>query len=157
MNKISVVSVTSVVFLLVLASISSAYKSEIQKNYVVFDNDIKTVNLELMKTKIQEKIDDLGDKKISFIDLIKADSLYSSQDDPDGPYHGGLDDSTDFNALFWGLLGFVFLSFPLPSLLNPDSSLMFISGLLGTITASYNIIMNFAEAFDVIEYTLDGC
>lgn len=149
--------VVSVVFLLVFTSISSAYKSEIQKNYVIIDNDAEDIDLELKKTKIQEKIDEISDRKISFIDLIKARYLYSSQDDPDGPYVGGLDDSTDFSALFWCLAGIVFLAFPLPLLLNPDNSLQLIGGILGTITTSYNMIMSFAEAFDMIEYIEDGC
>jgi hypothetical protein len=147
----------SVVFLLVFTSISSAYKSEIQKNYVVIDDDVEDIELELMKNRIQEKIDEISDRKISFIDLIKARYLYSSQDDPDGPNAGGLDDPTDFMALFWCLAGFVFLVFPLPLLLNPDNSLQFIGGLLGTMTTSYNIFMSFAEAFDMIEYEADGC
>jgi len=157
MKKRYVFIVTSVVFLLVFTSISSAFKSEIQKNYVVIDNDAEDIELELMKTKIQEKIDEISDRKISFIDLIKASYLYSSQDDPNGPNYGGLDDSTDFSALFWSLLGIVFVSFSLPFLLNPDNTLQLIGGILGTITASYNMIMNFAEAFDMIEYIEDGC
>ena len=157
MKKRYVFIVISIVFLLVFTSISSAYKSEIQKNYVVIDNDAEDIELELMKTKIQEKIDEISDRKISFIDLIKARYIYSSQDDPNGPYVGGLDDSTDFSALFWGLLGIVFVAFPLPFLLNPDNTLQLIGGILGTITASYNMIMNFAEAFDILEYTEDGC
>ncbi|MCJ7572510.1 MAG: hypothetical protein MUO82_11670 [Candidatus Thermoplasmatota archaeon] len=152
-----VLIVVSVVFLLVFTSISSAYKSEIQKNYIVIDNDAEDIDLELIKTKIQEKIDEITDTKIPFIDLIKASYLYNSQDDPDGPYAGGLDDPTDFRALFWGLLGIVFVYFPLSLLLNYTNSLQLIGGILGTITASYNMIMNFGEAFDIIEYTEDGC
>ena len=72
-------------FLLVFTSISSAYKSQIQKNYVVINNDIEDIEIELLKTNIQEKINEMNDKKISFIDLIKTCYLYSSQDDPNGP------------------------------------------------------------------------
>ena len=42
-------------------------------------------------------------------------------------------------------------------LLNPDNLLQLIGGILGTINSSYNIIMNFAEAFDWFEYIEDGC
>ena len=157
MKKRYVFIVAFVVFLLVFTTISSAYKSQMQKNYVVIDNDTEYIVLELLKTKIQEKINEINDKNISFIDLIKTCYLYSSQDDPNGPNYGGLDDITDFKALFWGLLGFVFLSFSLGLLLNPDNSLQLIGGILGTINLSYNIIMNFAEAFDWFEYTVDGC
>ena len=84
--------------------------------------------------------------------------LYNDpEDDPDGPIQGGLDDPSDFIALFWGLSGFLWILFPLPNLLNPDNLKQFISGLLGTSAAVFNIIMNFGEAFDVIEYIEDGC
>ena len=112
MKKKGIIIAIFVVFIIVFTSISSAYKSNIQKNYLEINNDAENIELELIKTKIQEKIDEISNKKITFIDLIKASYLNSSQDDPNGPYVGGLDDLTDFIALLWGIIAIIFIAFP---------------------------------------------
>jgi len=135
----------SVVFIVFISTSSSAFETKIYQENTKYE-------IEDLKFQIKEKI-----KELSFADIIKGAFTNKLAIDPNGPYQGGLDDSSDYSALFWGLAGFVFVSFPLPFLLNPDNFLQLIGGFFGTFTASFNIIMNLGEAFDLIEYVADGC
>lgn len=148
----------SIVFLLITTSTISAYGSEIEKNNVKIDFANKeSIDIDLLKVRVQEKLNTLCEQKFTFTSLIKQHLTTKSSDDPDGPYEGGLDDSSDFSALFWGLSGFVFVYFSLSLLLNRENLLQFIGGAVGTFAASFNLVMNLGEAFDLIEYVEDGC
>jgi hypothetical protein len=109
---------------------------------------------EQLLQNIQIRIKELIDNNVTITSLFSS----NSQDDSDGPYIGGLDDKSDFSALFWGILGLlVFLPLSLKLVFNPQNILQFIGGILGSFAGSYNALMNFGEAFDLIEYVEDGC
>ncbi len=141
-------------FLLIATGMNSVYGSKIQK---IEKNKEKTINVESLKNEIKEKINSLPAQNLSFYRIVSRSLNTKSNEDPDGPYVGGLDDPTDYTNLFWGLLGFVWISFGLNTLLNAENLKQIIGGLLGTITPSFNLIMQLGEAFDVIEYIEDGC
>ena len=113
----------------------------------------KTKDTEVLKQVIQQRINKLIQQDVSFKDLLCSRSSL----DPDGPYIGGLDDPTDWKALFWGLMGCTFLTFSLKLLLKPENILQLIGGILGSFSTMFNILINFCEAFDILEYTMDGC
>jgi hypothetical protein len=75
----------------------------------------------------------------------------------DKEYLNGLDDKSDYTALFWGTVSLViFLPPQLKTIVNGNTTLQKIGALLGSISMSYAILFNFLEAFDIYDYNGDG-
>ena len=134
-----------VTLLLTLTSMASAIENE-----AVYSSEDELLE------RIQERMDERNIKDLTLFKIIKNMNSNDAED-PDGPYRGGLDDSSDYSALFWGCLAlFVFMPFSIKLILMPQNNMQLIGGILGATTQGYNIIMNLGEAFDLIEYTEDG-
>ena len=143
----------SIIFLIIMTSSVSAVEYNSLKESDKKINLQKNYNPDILKAEIQERLNTLINKDVSFKTMFNDEE----SDDPDGPLEGGLDDTSDFVALFWGLLNAIgFLPYFIKLIFKHENAFEFFAGIFGTLDISFQVLMNFGEAFDIIEYTMDG-
>jgi hypothetical protein len=82
-------------------------------------------------------------------------------EDPDGPFEGGLDDPYDWVYLFTGTISIFFLGFFIKNQFIKNALLSgdirgFIQWTINYGLYTYNTLIGFGEAFDIIEHYEDG-
>lgn len=115
--------------------------------YITYKKIGPEINEEELKNAILERIQEMREqeKQITITDI--------NWDDPDGAFEGGLDDYTDFMALFFGIFysGYFLYGIKIGILRNSENLLDFIDGLVYYGACSIEILAYFGEAFDVFD------
>jgi hypothetical protein len=145
MKKITLMICLSIIFLIVMIPNHSAIVGEKYFNMLDFNEDE-------LKNSIIDRIEKLQDKQIDF-NILKPNWT-----DPDGPLEGGLDDMADYVSLMLGIISAscLMLFIKQGMIRNSLNLLNFVLGIINYGLYTYETLIAFGEAFDVIENNDDG-
>jgi len=145
MKKTKLMICVTIVFLIVMIPNHSAIAGEKYLNIYYFDEDE-------LKNSIIVRIEELQGKQIDF-NILKPNWT-----DPDGPLEGGLDDMADYVSLMIGIISASCLLLFLKQgmLRNSLNLLNFALGVINYGLYTYETLIAFGEAFDIIENNNDG-
>ncbi|MFE3845956.1 hypothetical protein ACFL1L_03755 [Thermoplasmatota archaeon] len=145
MKKIKSIICLIIVFLIVMIPNVSAIEGEKYLYICDFDEDE-------LKNSILDRIEELQEKQVDF-NILKPNWT-----DPDGPLEGGLDDMADYVSLFLGVVsaGCLMLFIKQGMLRNSLNLLNFVLGIINYGLYTYETLLAFGEAFDIIENNDDG-
>ncbi len=145
MKKIKSIICLIIVFLIVMIPNVSAIEGEKYLYICDFDEDE-------LKNSILDRIEELQEKQVDF-NILKLNWT-----DPDGPLEGGLDDMADYVSLMVGIISASCLLLFLKQgmLRNSLNLLNFALGVINYGLYTYETLIAFGEAFDIIENNDDG-
>ena len=145
MKKIKSTICLIIVFLIIMIPNVTAMEGEIYLNICDFDEDE-------LKNSILDRIEELQEKQVDF-NILKPNWT-----DPDWPLEGGLDDMADYVSLMVGIISASCLLLFLKQgmLRNSLNLLNFALGVINYGLYTYETLIAFGEAFDIIENNDDG-
>ena len=145
MKKIKSTICLIIVFLIIMIPNVTAMEGEIYLNICDFDEDE-------LKNSILDRIEELQEKQVDF-NILKPNWT-----DPDGPLEGGLDDMADFVSLFIGFITTGCLMFFIKQgyFRNAENLLLSVLWIINYGLYTYETLIAFGEAFDIIENNEDG-